>query len=155
SPNALMRFEQERQALALMEHPNIAKVYDGSTTDQGLPYYAMEYVRGLPITRYCDQARLSVEQRLELFIPVCQAVQHAHQKGMIHRDIKPSNILVELVDGKPVPKMIDFGVAKVMHTRITDRTVRTEAGFAVGTLEYMAPEQALADEFNIDTRVDI
>ena len=116
----LARFEAERQALAMMDHPNIARVLDGGMTDQGRPYFAMEYVKGVPLTDYCDQAKLSVIERLELFLPICQAVQHAHQKGIIHRDLKPSNILICLYDGKPVPKVIDFGLAKAIHQSLTD-----------------------------------
>ena len=112
SRQVLARFDAERQALALMDHPNIAKVFDGGVTDQGRPYFAMEYVKGMPLTEYCDQVRLSVEERLKLFVPICQAVQHAHQKGIIHRDLKPSNVLICLYDGKPVPKVIDFEIGR-------------------------------------------
>src|SRR5262245_51510039 len=124
----LARFEQERQALALMDHPNIAKVFDAGVDPAGRPYLAMELVKGLPLTSYCDDARLSPRQRLELFVPVCQAVQHAHQKGVIHRDLKPSNILVGLYDGRPVPKVIDFGVAKATGPRLTEQSIYTEVG---------------------------
>jgi serine/threonine protein kinase/WD40 repeat protein/tetratricopeptide (TPR) repeat protein len=151
----LARFEQERQALALMDHPNIAKVFDGGLDPAGRPYFAMELVKGQPLTRYCDDARLSPRERLELFIPVCQAVQHAHQKGVIHRDLKPSNILVGLYDGKPVPKVIDFGLAKAMGPRLTAQSVYTEVGNLIGTLEYMSPEQAELNNLDIDTRSDI
>ncbi len=151
----LARFEQERQALALMDHPHIAKVFDAGVDEGGRPYFAMELVKGLPLTRYCDDARLSPRQRLELFIPVCQAVQHAHQKGIIHRDLKPSNILVGLYDGRPVPKVIDFGVAKATGPRLTEHSVYTEVGSIIGTLEYMAPEQAELNNLDIDTRSDI
>ena len=120
SRQVLARFEAERQALALMDHPNIAKVLDAGTTDAGRPYFVMELVKGVPITQFCDERRLTPRERLELFIPVCQAVQHAHQKGIIHRDLKPSNVLVALYDGKPVPKVIDFGVAKATGPRLTD-----------------------------------
>jgi len=149
------RFDSERQALALMEHPNIAKVFDASATPEGRPYFVMEYVAGLPITDYCDKHRLTIPQRLELFIQVCEGVQHAHQKGIIHRDLKPSNVLVEELDQKPVPKIIDFGLAKaVIGQRLTDATVFTEAGGVVGTPDYMSPEQA-DREPNIDTRTDV
>jgi serine/threonine protein kinase/tetratricopeptide (TPR) repeat protein len=151
----LARFEQERQALALMDHPNIAKVFDAGMDQAGRPYFAMELVRGLPLTKYCDDARLSPRQRLELFIPVCQAVQHAHQKGIIHRDLKPSNILVGLYDDRPVPKVIDFGVAKATGPRLTEQSLYTEIGSIIGTLEYMSPEQAQLNNLDVDTRSDI
>jgi tetratricopeptide (TPR) repeat protein/tRNA A-37 threonylcarbamoyl transferase component Bud32 len=151
----LARFEQERQALALMDHPNIAKVFDAGMDQAERPYFAMELVKGLPLTKYCDDARLSPRQRLQLFIPVCQAVQHAHQKGIIHRDLKPSNILVGLYDGRPVPKVIDFGVAKATGPRLTEQSVYTEVGSIIGTLEYMSPEQAELNNLDIDTRSDI
>ena len=149
------RFEAERQALALMDHHNIAKVFDAGATDTGRPYFVMELVNGIPITDYCDRANLSPRERLELFIPVCQAIQHAHQKGVIHRDVKPSNILVTLHDGKPVPKVIDFGIAKAIAQRLTERTMFTQFGAVVGTLEYMSPEQAEMSGMDIDTRTDI
>jgi tetratricopeptide (TPR) repeat protein len=139
----------------MMDHPNIAKVLDGGTTESGRPYFVMELVRGIPITRYCDEHRLTPRQRLELFVPVCQAVQHAHQKGIIHRDLKPSNVLIAPYDGKPVPKVIDFGVAKAAGSRLTDKTLFTEFGAVVGTLEYMSPEQAELNNQDIDTRSDI
>src|SRR5207245_1573490 len=151
----IARFEAERQALALMDHPNIAKVFDAGTTDTGRPYFVMELVKGIPITKSCDDRRLTTRERLELAIPVCQAVQHAHQKGIIHRDIKPSNVLIALYDGKPVPKVIDFGVAKATGPRLTDQTLYTELGAVVGTLEYMSPEQAELNHLDIDTRGDI
>jgi WD40 repeat protein/serine/threonine protein kinase len=151
----LARFEQERQALALMDHPNIAKVFDAGVDPAGRPYFVMELVKGLPLSRYCDEAKLTPGQRLELFIPVCQAVQHAHQKGIIHRDLKPSNILVGLCDGRPVPKVIDFGVAKATGPRLTDQSVYTEVGSIIGTLEYMSPEQAEPNNLDIDTRSDV
>jgi WD40 repeat protein len=151
----LARFEQERQALALMDHPNIAKVFDAGMDQARRPYFAMELVKGMPLTRYCDDAKLSPRQRLELFMPVCQAVQHAHQKGIIHRDLKPSNILVGLYDGRPVPKVIDFGVAKATGPRLTEQSVYTEVGSIIGTLEYMSPEQAELNNLDIDTRSDI
>jgi WD40 repeat protein len=149
------RFEAERQALALMDHPNIAKVLDAGTTEDDRPFFVMELVKGTPITRYCDEHRLTPRQRLELFVPVCQALQHAHQKGIIHRDIKPSNVLVAPYDGKPVVKVIDFGVAKATGPRLTERTLFTEFGAVIGTLEYMSPEQAELNNQDIDTRSDI
>jgi WD40 repeat protein/serine/threonine protein kinase/tetratricopeptide (TPR) repeat protein len=155
SAQVLARFEAERQALALMDHPHIAKVFDGGMTEQGRPYFVMEYVQGVPLTDYCDQARLSVRDRLNLFISICQAVQHAHQKGVIHRDLKPSNILVCLYDGRPVPKVIDFGLAKAMHQALTDRTLHTAFGLMVGTPLYMSPEQAEHNNLDVDTRTDI
>jgi WD40 repeat protein/serine/threonine protein kinase len=149
------RFEAERQALAMMDHPNIAKVLDAGTTDVGRPYFVMELVRGIKITDYCDQASLSTKDRLDLFIKVCQAIQHAHQKGIIHRDIKPSNILVTLHDGVPVPKVIDFGIAKATEGRLTDNTVYTQLHQFIGTPAYMSPEQAEMSGLDIDTRSDI
>ena len=151
----LARFEAERQALALMDHPNIAGVLDGGATACGRPYFVMELVKGTPITRYCDQHRLTLRERLALFLPVCQAIQHAHQKGIIHRDIKPANVLIAPYDGRPVPKMIDFGVAKAIGQRLTERTLYTGFGAVVGTLEYMSPEQAELNNQDIDTRSDI
>src|SRR5204863_4474664 len=126
----------------LMDHPNIAKVFDTGTTTAGRPYFVMELIRGVPITKFCDDAHLTPRERLELFVPVCQAVQHAHQKGVIHRDLKPSNVLVTLADGRPVPKVIDFGVAKATGQPLTDKTLVTGFGALDGTLEYMSPEQA-------------
>jgi tetratricopeptide (TPR) repeat protein len=155
SRQVIARFEAERQALALMDHPNIARVLDAGTTENGRPYFVMELVKGVPITRFCDEHRLTPRQRLELFVPVCQAVQHAHQKGIIHRDIKPSNMLVCLYDGRPVPKVIDFGIAKATGQKLTERTMFTEIGQVVGTLEYMSPEQAELNQLDIDTRSDI
>ncbi len=155
SKSVLSRFEAERQALAVMDHPNIAKVFDGGRTDHGRPYFVMEYVKGVPITQYCDDARLSVRDRLELLVPVCQAVQHAHQKGIIHRDLKPSNILVCLYDGRPVPKVIDFGLAKALHQDRTEHTCHTAHGTMLGTPLYMSPEQAEFNNLDIDTRSDI
>ncbi|HXY36814.1 MAG TPA: serine/threonine-protein kinase, partial [Planctomycetaceae bacterium] len=140
--DVIARFEAERQALALMDHPNIARVLDAGTTESGRPYFVMELVRGVPITDYCDQSQLTPAERLRLFIDVCNAVQHAHQKGIIHRDLKPSNVLVARYDGNPVPKVIDFGVAKAAGQQLTDRTLVTGFGAVVGTLEYMSPEQA-------------
>jgi tetratricopeptide (TPR) repeat protein len=155
SSTVLYRFEAERQALAVMDHPNIAKVLDGGTTESGRPFFVMEYVKGIPFVRYCDDARLSIAERLALFVPVCQAVQHAHQKGIIHRDLKPSNILVCLYDGTPVPKVIDFGLAKAMHQPLTEHTLYTEHGVMVGTPLYMSPEQAELNNLDVDTRTDI
>jgi tetratricopeptide (TPR) repeat protein/serine/threonine protein kinase len=178
SRRIIARFEAERQALALMDHPNIAKVLDAGTIGEpsrvgdrvpgddetrwlalpgtlGQPYFVMELVKGLPITKFCDQRRLTLNERLELFGPVCQAVQHAHQKGIIHRDLKPSNVLVALYDGKPVPKIIDFGVAKATGPKLTEKTLYTEFGAVVGTLEYMSPEQAEVNQLDVDTRSDI
>ena len=149
------RFESERQALALMDHPAIAKVFDAGSTPQGMPYVVMEYVAGVPITEYCDKHRLAMNERLELFVQVCSGVQHAHQKAIIHRDLKPSNILVTQVDGKPVPKIIDFGVAKAISQRLTAETMFTHAGALIGTPEYMSPEQANSGSEDIDTRSDV
>ena len=155
SAQVIARFEAERQALALMDHPHIAKVLDAGTTDSGRPYFVMELVNGIPITHYCDKARLNPRERLELFIPICQAIQHAHQKGIIHRDIKPSNVLVTLYDGRPVPKVIDFGIAKATAQRLTEKTMFTQFGSIIGTLEYMSPEQAEMSALGVDTRSDI
>jgi serine/threonine protein kinase/WD40 repeat protein len=149
------RFEAERQALAMMDHPNIAKVLDAGTTDTGRPYFVMELVRGIRLTDYCDQNQLTTKERLDLFIKVCQAIQHAHQKGIIHRDVKPSNILVTLHDGVPVPKVIDFGIAKATEGRLTDATVYTQLHQFIGTPAYMSPEQAEMSGLDIDTRSDI
>jgi non-specific serine/threonine protein kinase/serine/threonine-protein kinase len=151
----IVRFEAERQALSLMDHPNIAKVLDAGTTDDGRPCFVMELVKGVPITRYCDERRLTPRERLQLMVPICQAVQHAHQKGVIHRDVKPSNILVTEVDGRPVPKIIDFGLAKAVSQRLTDHTVFTQFGQIVGTIDYMSPEQASFTSLDVDTRTDI
>jgi WD40 repeat protein/serine/threonine protein kinase len=151
----LARFEAERQALALMDHPNIAKVLDGGATPGGRPYFVMELVKGTPITKFCDEHRLTPRQRLELFVQICQAVQHAHQKGVIHRDLKPSNVLVAPYDGKPVPKVIDFGVAKAAGVPLTEKTLVTGFGAVVGTPEYMSPEQAELNNQDIDTRSDV
>jgi serine/threonine protein kinase len=153
--SVVARFEAERQALALMDHPNIAKVLDAGATDSGRPFFVMELVRGIPITRYCDENKLDTKARLDLFIRVCQAVQHAHQKGIIHRDLKPSNILVTLHDGVPVPKVIDFGIAKATEGRLTDATVYTQLHQFIGTPAYMSPEQAEMSGLDIDTRSDI
>src|SRR5438093_7576328 len=184
SRQVIARFEAERQALAMMDHVNIARVFDGGSTrqgdkeigrqrdkslgsvspspclpvslsDPGRPYFVMELVHGVPITKYCDDNHLTPRQRLELFVPVCQAIQHAHQKGIIHRDIKPSNVMITLYDGKPVPKVIDFGVAKATEQKLTERTLFTQYGTMVGTLEYMSPEQAEMSALGVDTRSDI
>jgi tetratricopeptide (TPR) repeat protein len=151
----IARFEAERQALALMDHPNIAKVFDAGVTEAGTPYFVMELVKGVPITKYCDEHHLMPRDRLELFMQVCQAVQHAHQKGIIHRDLKPTNVLVALYDGKPVPKVIDFGVAKATGRQLTERTMFTGFGDVIGTPQYMSPEQAELNQLDIDTRSDI
>jgi serine/threonine protein kinase/WD40 repeat protein len=155
SKQVLARFEAERQALALMDHPNIAKVLDAGATDGGRPYFVMELVKGQPITEFCDKNRLTNRERLELFVAVCNAIQHAHQKGVIHRDVKPTNVLVALYDGKPVPKVIDFGVVKAVGDPLTDKTLFTRHGQVVGTFEYMSPEQATLDQLDIDTRSDV
>ncbi len=151
----IARFEAERQALAMMDHHHIAKVLDAGATDSGRPYFVMELVKGIPITDYCDQNKLTVEERLGLFVQVCHAVQHAHQKGIIHRDIKPSNVLVTLHDGVPVPKVIDFGIAKATSAELAEKTLFTEHGQMIGTPVYMSPEQAELSGLDIDTRSDI
>lgn len=155
SKAVLARFDAERQALAMMDHPNIAKVLDAGATDSGCPYFVMELVKGIPITKFCDDSKLTPKQRLELFLPVCEAMQHSHQKGIIHRDIKPSNVLVAMYDGRVVPKVIDFGVAKATGQALTEATVLTGFGALVGTPEYMSPEQASLNNLDIDTRSDI
>ncbi|MEO2092252.1 MAG: serine/threonine-protein kinase, partial [Gemmataceae bacterium] len=155
SRSVLGRFEAERQALAVMDHPNIARVLDAGTTADGRPYFVMELVKGTPITEFADARKLSPKQRLELFVPVCQAIQHAHMKGIIHRDIKPSNVLVALHDETPVPKVIDFGVAKAVGQQLTEKTIYTGFGALVGTPAYMAPEQAAFNQLDIDTRADV
>ena len=155
SKAVLQRFEQERQALAMMDHPNIARVLDGGLTPTGQPFFVMELVNGLPLTRFCDEAKLTPKERLELFVPICQAVQHAHHKGIVHRDLKPSNILVTLIDGRGVPKVIDFGLAKATAGKLTDESLSTQFGAVLGTLEYMSPEQAGFSGIDIDTRADI
>jgi hypothetical protein len=155
SAAVLARFGLERQILALMDHPNIARIYDGGVTGRGRPYFVMELVRGLSLSAYCDQERLTVRQRIELFVPICRAVQHAHQKGIIHRDLKPSNILVTLIDGKPTAKVIDFGIAKALHAVPAHQLVYTAHNVMLGTLEYMAPEQASPTGLDIDTRADV
>jgi serine/threonine protein kinase/Flp pilus assembly protein TadD len=151
----IARFEAERQALAMMDHPNIAKVLDAGTTESERPYFVMELVKGVPITRYCDERKLSLRERLKMLLPICHAVQHAHQKGVIHRDLKPSNVLVAEYDDQAVPKIIDFGVAKATAHKLTDLTMFTEFGQVVGTFEYMSPEQAKFNQLDIDTRSDI
>lgn len=155
SREVLTRFEAERQALALMDHPNNARFLDAGTTDTGRPYFVMELVRGIPITTYCDEKRLSLKERLELFIPICQVVQHAHQKGIIHRDIKPSNVLVTQYDNRPVPKIIDFGLAKAIGPRLTENSMFTQYGQVLGTIGYMSPEQAALNQLDVDTRSDV
>jgi hypothetical protein len=155
SKSVLARFEAERQALALMDHPNIARVLDGGLTPEGRPFFVMDYVKGVPITQYCDDTRLSVPERLALFVQVCQAVQHAHQKGIIHRDLKPTNILVAPYDGRPVPKVIDFGLAKAIHQPLTEQTLHTGHETVLGTPLYMSPEQAQLNNLDVDTRTDI
>src|SRR5262245_16953251 len=151
----IARFEAERQALALMDHPNIARVLDAGTTEAQRPFFVMELVRGMPITKYCDENNLSTRDRLELFIHVCRAIQHAHQKGVIHRDLKPGNVLVTLHDGEPVPKVIDFGVAKALGQKLTEKTLFTRFEQMIGTPAYMSPEQAALGGLDIDTRSDI
>src|SRR5437660_793221 len=153
--SVIARFEAERQALAMMDHPNIAKVLDAGATESGRPYFVMELVRGIKITEYCDEYNLSTKERLELFMQVCHAVQHAHQKGTIHRDLKPSNILVASNDGAPVPKVIDFGIAKATQGRLTDQTLFTAFEQFIGTPAYMRPEQAELTMQDVDTRTDI
>ena len=155
SRQVIARFEAERQALAVMDHPNIAHVYDAGATDTGRPYFVMELVRGTPVTDYCDQHQLTTAERLELVVQVCQAVQHAHGKGIIHRDLKPSNVLVTVADGRPVPKVIDFGVAKATQSRLTEKTLFTEFRQLIGTPQYMSPEQAESNGIDIDTRSDV
>ena len=155
SRQIIARFEVERQALAMMDHPNVARVFDAGTTEQGRPYFAMELVKGIPITTYCDDNHVSTRDRLELFILVCEAVQHAHHKGIIHRDLKPSNVLVAEYDDRPVPKIIDFGVAKALNQSLTDKTMFTQFGQVVGTLEYMSPEQSKFNQLDVDTRSDV
>jgi non-specific serine/threonine protein kinase/serine/threonine-protein kinase len=151
--SALMRFDLERQTLAIMDHPSIAKVFDAGSTPEGQPYFVMEYVPGLPITDYCDGKRLTARERLTLVIKVCEGVQHAHQKAIIHRDLKPSNILVVEVDGKPMPRIIDFGIAKAVSQQSEDETLVTRAGGLVGTPGYMSPVRSLAGPDTVTRRV--
>jgi serine/threonine protein kinase len=151
----IARFEAERQALAMMDHPTIAKVFDAGETPRGLPFFAMEYVVSEPITTYCDRVMLPNEARLQLFRQVCDGVQHAHQKGIIHRDLKPSNVMVSIENDRPLPKIIDFGVAKATAQRLTDRTLFTEIGVLIGTPGYISPEQAQMSGLDIDTRADV
>ena len=153
--DVINRFESERQALAVMDHVNIAKIFDGGTTDQGRPYFVMELVSGEPLTTYCDQHALSITQRLELFCDVCSAVQHAHQKGVVHRDLKPSNILVSEQDGIPLVKVIDFGIAKALDATLNDDPTETRYGQVMGTPSHMSPEQASGHVHSIDTRTDV
>src|SRR5208282_300377 len=147
-------FQAERQSLAIMDHPSIAKVFDAGATPDGQPYFVMEYVAGVPITNYCDQKKLNIRERLELFIKVCDGVQHAHQKAVIHRDLKPANILVVEVDGKPTPRIIDFGLSKVTGPQVAGENVFTQVGSFVGTPGYMSPEQADSSFGGVDTRTD-
>src|SRR5688572_7523631 len=153
--DVIARFEAERQALALMDHPNVARVLDAGATDSGHPYFVMELVHGVPMTEFCDKNKLSTRDRLLLFADVCRAVQHAHQKGIIHRDLKPSNIMVTLHDGKPVVKVIDFGVSKALSQQLTEKSIYTAYGQMIGTPSYMSPEQAEMSGLGIDTRSDI
>ena len=155
SQQVIARFEAERQALAIMDHPHIAQVFDAGTTASGRPFFVMELVRGMSITKFCDKKRLNTQERLKLFVCVCQAVHHAHRKGIIHRDIKPSNVLVTLHDGQPVPKVIDFGIAKATNHRLTDKTLFTHYAQIIGTPEYMSPEQAELSDLDVDTRTDV
>jgi serine/threonine protein kinase len=153
--SAIARFEAERQALAMMDHPNIARVFDAGATETGRPYFVMELVTGVSITEYCDKNNLSTKERLALFIQVCNAVQHAHQKGIIHRDVKPTNVMVTHHAGKPIPKVIDFGIAKAINQKLTEKTLFTRYAHIVGTPAYMSPEQAEPGDLDIDTRSDI
>ena len=155
SRQVIARFAAERQALAMMDHPSVAKVFEAGSTKNGRPYFAMEYVTGDPITQYCDEHKLTLKERLELFVEVCQAIQHAHQKGIVHRDIKPNNVLVTLQDDRPVAKVIDFGVAKAIHGPLTEKTIYTEQGQLIGTPAYMSPEQASLGGTDVDTRTDV
>ena len=155
SAQVIARFESERQALALMDHPNVAKVLDAGATQSGHPYFVMELVKGVPITEFCDKNHMPPEERLELFLDVCHAIQHAHQKGVIHRDIKPSNVMVSLHGGMPGVKVIDFGVAKATAQKLTERTLFTAYGQMVGTPAYMSPEQAEMSGLDVDTRTDV
>ena len=154
---AILRFDAERQALAMMKHNNIAKIFDAGVTAEGRPYFVMEFIEGVPITQFADEQKLTIRQRLELFVQICSAVQHAHQKGVIHRDLKPSNVLVTTEDGLAVPKVIDFGLAKALDqkNRLSTETISGQFGAIVGTLQYMSPEQADFDSSDIDSRTDI
>ena len=149
------RFEAERQALAIMDHPNIAKVLDGGSTETGRPFFVMELVQGIPVTHYCDKNKLTARERIDLFIPICQAIQHAHQKGVIHRDIKPTNVMVSLLHGEPVPKVIDFGIAKATNQKLTQKTLFTDYATMIGTPAYMSPEQAEMSIVDVDSRTDV
>ena len=151
----IARFEAERQALAMMDHPNIARILDGGVTERGRPYFVMELVHGLPITDFCDENKLSLKRRIEIFSDVCKAIQHAHEHGVIHRDIKPSNVMITIQDGQPVPKVIDFGVAKAIEQRLTTKTMFTAFGQMIGTPQYMSPEQAEMSSIDVDTRSDV
>src|SRR5881409_2674796 len=151
----LARFNNERQALAMMDHPNIAQIFDAGATAKGRPYFVMEYIEGAPITQYCDRKRMTTRERLALFLAVCRAVQHAHQKGVIHRDLKPSNVLVAEQDGAPVPKVIDFGIAKALGPALTERTLHTGFAQMIGTPLYMSPEQEEFNQLGVDTRSDV
>ena len=153
--SVIARFESERQALAIMDHPGVAKVFDAGTTDKGLPYFIMEYIKGVPITLHCDRHKLAIRDRVGLIMQVCDAVLHAHQKGIIHRDLKPNNILVEYNDNRTMVKVIDFGIAKSLNQPLTEKTIFTREGQMIGTPEYMSPEQAEMTTQNIDTRTDI
>jgi serine/threonine protein kinase len=155
SQQIIARFESERQALALMNHPHVAQVYGGGTTRNGHPYFVMEYVSGLPITEHSTARHLSTRERLELFLPVCDAVHHAHLRGIIHRDLKPSNLLVAEEEGAAVPKIIDFGIVRAVDQRLTEHTINTVQGQIVGTPEYMSPEQAQFEPADIDARSDV
>ncbi|MEM7235669.1 MAG: serine/threonine-protein kinase, partial [Planctomycetota bacterium] len=155
SREVIARFEAERQALAILDHPAIAKIHDAGATDDGRPYFVMEHVRGVPFTENCDRERLPLNERLELFCQVCRGVEHAHSRGIIHRDIKPSNVLVSCLHEKPQAKIIDFGVAKATSQRLTERTLYTEIGQAVGTPAYMSPEQAELTSEDVDRRTDV
>ena len=156
SKEVIARFEAERQALAMMDHPNIARCFDAGATESGRPYFVMELVRGVTVTKYCDDNNLpTTASGCDLFVAVCQAIQHAHQKGVIHRDLKPSNVMVTMHDGQPVPKVIDFGVSKALHQDLTDKTVFTRYGQMIGTPQYMSPEQAEMSGLDVDTRSDI
>jgi serine/threonine protein kinase len=155
SSHVLSRFAYERQALAMMDHPHIARVFDANVTEKGRPFFVMEYVDGIPITKYCDDRRLNTGERLKLFLPICEAVQHAHQKGIIHRDLKPTNVLVEEIDGRPIAKVIDFGIAKAVDQGGADDPMLTQLGQFVGTPEYMSPEQADPLNQTVDATSDV